>query len=182
MSSQNKCPFHDMAVLQHHTSKKGWAYVNCPEETCPFWVPADKAPSVAEAVCFSGLAMTTGECIRQCLRAIWWWYLASWDPWWQNLQLRTVLWVCRELVRTGTFLDQQVDPIVVCEDTMERPGNRCSCYVVYVSWMHDTYGPDRASHILRTLEIRHPHHVLRICILLARWALSPGCRRNAPPL
>lgn len=34
---EKTCPFYDTSMLRHHTSKKGWAYVTCPEQPCPYW-------------------------------------------------------------------------------------------------------------------------------------------------
>ena len=80
----------------------------------------------------------------------------------------------------GCF-DPEIDPLVVYEELMKDPQPHCGRYVVYVHWLHDTYGLDRPRGIVRTLEIGHPHHVPRIWNLLARLALTPKCRPNDPP-
>ena len=116
----------------------------------------------------------------------------SWGPWWQRWRTSIAVWVCRELVREwggsseldgACCLDQEVDPLLVFQELMDGPGPHWGRYVVYVRWLHDTYGPDRAGRVLQTLQIRNPHHIPRIWILLARWALTPRCGPgNAPPV
>ena len=108
---------------------------------------------------------------------------------WKRLRLRTTLRVCRELVPMwGGLPDwdgrpdeiQTEDPIRVFEETMDLGQGSSSWgrYVVYVTWLQEMRGADRACRVLRTLEIRHPETIPSIWILLDRWTASQLCRRN----
>ena len=99
--------------------------------------------------------MSTGECLNDL------------GPLWQRWRLRIVVGVCQELVRArggsdeldgACCLNREIDPLVVYEELMEGSDPHWGHYIVYVYWLHDTYGLDR-TRVLRTIEIVHPHHV-----------------------
>ena len=61
---EERCLLHDKAMLQHSTSRRGWAYITCSEKLYPYWVEANQVamvPRLCDSNCTMKWSLDSGR-------------------------------------------------------------------------------------------------------------------------